>query len=67
VNIDPSGHLLSSFIDLTISQSRFSPEERRHIGVRTCPGNDLDSTHSARMSMFVRTRHGAGVKETVNF
>jgi 5-methyltetrahydropteroyltriglutamate--homocysteine methyltransferase len=48
VKVDPSGHLLNSFIDLNnLALSRFSPEERRSIGVHTCPGNDLDSTHSA--------------------
>jgi methionine synthase II (cobalamin-independent) len=26
---------------------RFSPEERRNIGIHTCPGGDCDSTHSA--------------------
>jgi 5-methyltetrahydropteroyltriglutamate--homocysteine methyltransferase len=48
VKVDASGHLLNSFIDLNnLALSRFSPEERRRIGVHTCPGNDLDSTHSA--------------------
>jgi 5-methyltetrahydropteroyltriglutamate--homocysteine methyltransferase len=48
VKIDPSGHLLNSFIDLNnLALSRFSPAERRRIGVHTCPGSDLDSTHSA--------------------
>jgi 5-methyltetrahydropteroyltriglutamate--homocysteine methyltransferase len=48
VKIDPSGHLLNSFIELNnLALSRFSPEERRRIGVHTCPGNDFDSTHSA--------------------
>ena len=48
VKIDPSGHLLISFIDLNnLALSRFSPEERRRIGAHTCPGNDLDSTPSA--------------------
>src|SRR5467141_2306561 len=48
VKVDPTGHLLNSFIDLNnLALSRFSPEERRRIGVHTCPGNDLDSTHSA--------------------
>src|SRR5207245_6172669 len=47
VKIDPSGHLLNSFIDLNnLALSRFSPEERSRIGVHTCPGNDFDSTHS---------------------
>src|SRR6266581_4472578 len=48
VKIDPSGNLLNSFIDLiNLALARFSPEERRRIGVHTCPGNDFDSTHSA--------------------
>jgi 5-methyltetrahydropteroyltriglutamate--homocysteine methyltransferase len=48
MKIDPSGHLLHSFIDLNnLALSRFSSEERRRIGVHTCPGGDLDSTHSA--------------------
>ena len=48
VKIDPSGNLLNSFIDLNnLALSRFSPEERMKIGVHTCPGGDLDSTHSA--------------------
>src|SRR6267143_6140372 len=48
VKIDPSGNLLNSFIDLNnLALSRFSPEERRRLGVHTCPGNDFDSTHSA--------------------
>ncbi len=48
VKVDPSGHLLNSFIDLNnLALSRFSPDDRRRIGVHTCPGNDFDSTHSA--------------------
>jgi methionine synthase II (cobalamin-independent) len=48
VKIDPSGQLLNSFIDLNnLALSRFTPEERRRIGIHTCPGNDFDSTHSA--------------------
>jgi 5-methyltetrahydropteroyltriglutamate--homocysteine methyltransferase len=48
VKIDPSGHLLNSFIDLNnLALSRFSPEERRRIGVHTCAGSDLDASHSA--------------------
>ena len=48
MKIDPSGHLLNSFIDLNnLALSRFSAEERRRIGVHTCPGGDRDSTHSA--------------------
>jgi 5-methyltetrahydropteroyltriglutamate--homocysteine methyltransferase len=46
--IDPSGHLLHSFIDLNnLALSRFSNDERQRIGVHTCPGGDRDSTHSA--------------------
>ena len=48
VKIDPSGRLLHSFIDLNnLALSRFSAEDRQRIGVHTCPGGDLDSTHSA--------------------
>jgi 5-methyltetrahydropteroyltriglutamate--homocysteine methyltransferase len=48
VKLDPSGHLLNSFIDLNnLALSRFSPEDRQRIGVHTCPGGDCDSTHSA--------------------
>lgn len=46
--IDPSGELLSSFIDLNnLALSRFSADDRQRIGVHTCPGGDRDSTHSA--------------------
>ncbi|HWK88885.1 MAG TPA: hypothetical protein VNP72_02795 [Longimicrobium sp.] len=48
MKIDPSGHLLNSFIDLNnLALSRFSAEERQKLGVHTCPGGDRDSTHSA--------------------
>jgi 5-methyltetrahydropteroyltriglutamate--homocysteine methyltransferase len=48
VKVDPSGHLLSSFIDLNnLALSRFSATDRQRIGVHTCPGGDRDSTHSA--------------------
>ncbi|HEX5761189.1 MAG TPA: cobalamin-independent methionine synthase II family protein [Thermoanaerobaculia bacterium] len=48
VKIDPSGQLLHSFIDLNnLALSRFSAEDRRRLGVHTCPGGDRDSTHSA--------------------
>lgn len=47
VKIDPTGRLLHSFIDLNnLALSRLSAEERRRIGIHTCPGGDLDSTHS---------------------
>jgi 5-methyltetrahydropteroyltriglutamate--homocysteine methyltransferase len=48
MKVDPSGNLLSSFIDLNNQAlSRFSKGERERIGVHTCPGGDRDSTHSA--------------------
>ena len=47
IKLDPTGHLLNSFIDLNnLALSRFSAEERKRIGVHTCPGGDCDSTHS---------------------
>jgi 5-methyltetrahydropteroyltriglutamate--homocysteine methyltransferase len=47
VKIDPSGDLLHSFIDLNnLALARFSADERKRIGVHTCPGSDRDSTHS---------------------
>jgi methionine synthase II (cobalamin-independent) len=40
--------MLGEFIDLNNSVlDRFSAEERRNIGIHTCPGGDCDSTHSA--------------------
>jgi 5-methyltetrahydropteroyltriglutamate--homocysteine methyltransferase len=48
MKIDPLGNLLNSFIDLNnLALSRFSSEERTRLGIHTCPGGDLDSTHSA--------------------
>jgi 5-methyltetrahydropteroyltriglutamate--homocysteine methyltransferase len=48
VKIDPTGGLLTSFIELNnLGLARFSAEERKRIGVHTCPGGDRDSTHSA--------------------
>jgi 5-methyltetrahydropteroyltriglutamate--homocysteine methyltransferase len=48
MKIDPSGHLLHSFLDLNnLALARFTADERARIGVHTCPGGDCDSTHSA--------------------
>jgi 5-methyltetrahydropteroyltriglutamate--homocysteine methyltransferase len=48
LKIDAGGELLHGFIDLNnLALSRFSAEERARIGIHTCPGGDLDSTHSA--------------------
>ena len=46
--LDPSLGLLSSFVDLNNQVlSNFSDEERRRIGIHTCPGGDINATHSA--------------------
>jgi methionine synthase II (cobalamin-independent) len=40
-------NMLQEFIDLNNRViDRFSPEERRDIGIHTCPGGDMDSVHS---------------------
>ena len=47
MKVDPSGHLLATFVDLNnLALARFSAKERKVIGVHTCPGGDRDSTHS---------------------
>jgi methionine synthase II (cobalamin-independent) len=41
-------NMLPHFIDLDNRVlARFTPEERRSIGIHTCPGGDRDSVHSA--------------------
>jgi methionine synthase II (cobalamin-independent) len=48
LKLDPSGGLLERFVALNNRVlDRFSPRERRRIGVHTCPGGDRDATHSA--------------------
>ena len=48
IKLDGTGALLHSFIHLNnLALSRFSDEDRRRLGVHTCPGGDRDSTHSA--------------------
>jgi len=48
MKLDPSGELLNSFIDLNnLALARFSPAEQALIGIHTCPGGDMDTTHSA--------------------
>jgi 5-methyltetrahydropteroyltriglutamate--homocysteine methyltransferase len=50
MKLDRSGNLLSAFIDLNnLALARFSDAERKLIGVHTCPGGDMDSTHSAEV------------------
>jgi 5-methyltetrahydropteroyltriglutamate--homocysteine methyltransferase len=48
LKLDPSGGVLSAFIDLNNRVlERFTATERQPIGVHPCPGGDHDSTHSA--------------------
>jgi 5-methyltetrahydropteroyltriglutamate--homocysteine methyltransferase len=48
IKIDPTGSLLTTFIDLNnLALSQLSGSERSRTGVHTCPGGDRDSTHSA--------------------
>ena len=48
VKLDPSKGLLGQFVELNNRVlARFSDDERNRIGIHTCPGGDLDSTHSA--------------------
>ena len=48
MKVDPSGTLLTSFIELNnLALGRFSADECTRLGVHTCPGGDRDSTHSA--------------------
>jgi methionine synthase II (cobalamin-independent) len=48
LKLDPTGGLLDQFIALNDRVlDHFSTDERRRIGVHTCPGGDRDSTHSA--------------------
>ena len=51
LKLDPSKQLLSSFIDLNNQVlDHFSADEKKKLGVHTCPGGDHDSTHSADIS-----------------
>ncbi|HEY6608449.1 MAG TPA: cobalamin-independent methionine synthase II family protein [Candidatus Limnocylindria bacterium] len=48
LKLDPSGGLLSAFVDLNNRVlDQLADEERGRVGVHTCPGGDQDSTHSA--------------------
>ena len=48
VKLDPTKALLRQFIDLNNRVlEQFDAEQRKRIGVHTCPGGDEDSTHSA--------------------
>ncbi|KAF9873890.1 5-methyltetrahydropteroyltriglutamate-homocysteine methyltransferase [Colletotrichum karsti] len=42
--------LLQTFVDIINTVlDRFTPEERKNIGLHTCPGGDYDSVHSAEV------------------
>ena len=48
LKLDPSGGVLNAFVDLNNRVlDHFTAEERKRVGVHTCPGGDRDSTHSA--------------------
>jgi 5-methyltetrahydropteroyltriglutamate--homocysteine methyltransferase len=48
VKLDPQKKLLQRFVDLNNQVlGGFREEERKKIGIHTCPGGDRDSTHSA--------------------
>jgi 5-methyltetrahydropteroyltriglutamate--homocysteine methyltransferase len=50
MKLDPSGDLLGTFVDLNnLAMDNFTDAERKLIGVHTCPGGDMDSTHSAEV------------------
>jgi len=48
IKLDPSKKLLDAFVDLNNRVlDGFTPQEKKRIGIHTCPGGDQDSTHSA--------------------
>jgi 5-methyltetrahydropteroyltriglutamate--homocysteine methyltransferase len=48
VKLDPSRSLLRQFVDLNNAVlATLTDDQRRRVGVHTCPGGDHDSTHSA--------------------
>ena len=50
IKLDSTRRLLHSFIDLNnLVLERFSAEERKRIGVHTCPGADRHSSHNAEV------------------
>lgn len=50
LKFDPSGEMLNSFVDLINKcLSHFNPDEIQKIGLHTCPGADIDATHSAEI------------------
>lgn len=50
LKLDPSGELLTSFVDLINKcLTHFTDEELQKIGIHACPGADMDATHSAEV------------------
>jgi len=48
IKLDPSKGLLNAFVDLNNRVlGELTDQERALVGVHTCPGGDMDSTHSA--------------------
>ncbi len=51
-------NMLGEFIDLNNRLfARFTPEERRSIGIHTCPGGDCDSVHSKEVPYELLLEH----------
>jgi methionine synthase II (cobalamin-independent) len=51
-------NMLGEFIDLNNRLfERFAPEERRNIGIHTCPGGDCDSVHSKEVPYELLLEH----------
>ena len=51
-------NMLQEFIDLNNRLfDRFSPEERKNIGIHTCPGGDCDSVHSKEVPNELLLEH----------
>jgi methionine synthase II (cobalamin-independent) len=51
-------NMLQEFIDLNNRLfARFSAEERRNIGIHTCPGGDCDSVHSKEVPYALLLEH----------
>ena len=51
-------NMLREFIDLNNRLfERFTPEERRNIGIHTCPGGDCDSVHSKEVPYELLLEH----------
>jgi methionine synthase II (cobalamin-independent) len=55
-------NMLQEFIDLNNRVlDRFTPEERKNIGIHTCPGGDCDSVHSKEVPYELLLSHMFGL------